>query len=158
MACICIRPAFPVYYNWKPIPWNGERSIAFVYQAFYIVHVLSALALIFYILLPFLAGGAANRSTAVGLNRMNRIGQYVLVLAFLTGGYMVSKAEYSTFWIVLAIVLVLVMFAMTGMASKPFKRLIAGESDGAALRKLRTYTLIAGISYVLLLGMMLGPK
>lgn len=124
----------------------------------YIIHVLCALALIFYILLPFLAGGAANRSTAIALSRGNRIGQYVLVLAFLTGGYMVSKADYSVLWMVLAVVFVLVMFAMTGMASKPFKRLIAGETGGDAMRKLRTFTLISGISYVLLLAMMLGPK
>jgi hypothetical protein len=125
----------------------------------YVTHVLSALALIFYILLPFLAGGAANRSTAVALHRANRIGQYVLVLSFLTGGYMVSKADYSVFWMVLAVVLVLVMFAMTGMSGKPFKKLIAGDNpNGATLKKLRMFTLIGGLSYVLLLGMMLGPK
>ena len=129
-----------------------------MYQTMYVIHVLSALALIFYILLPFLVGGAANRSTAITLSRGNRIGQYVLVLAFLSGGYMVSKAEYSVLWMVLAVVLILVMFAMTGMASKPFKKLIAGETGGAALRKLRTFTLISGVSYVLLMAMMLGPK
>ncbi|PYI56995.1 hypothetical protein [Paenibacillus flagellatus] len=129
-----------------------------MYQAMYIVHVLSALALIFYILLPFLAGGATNPSTAKALHRANRIGQYVLVLAFLSGGYMVSKAEYSVLWMVLAVVFILVMFAMTGMAGKPLKQLIAGDSSGTALRKLRIFTLIAGVSYVLLLAMMLGPK
>jgi hypothetical protein len=71
---------------------------------------------------------------------------------------MVSKAEYSVLWMVLAVVLILVMFAMTGMASKPFKKLIAGETGGAALRKLRTFTLISGVSYALLMAMMLGPK
>jgi hypothetical protein len=127
-----------------------------MYQAFYVIHVLSALALIYYILLPFLVGGAANKSTAVALHRGNRIGQYVLLLAFLSGGYMVSKADYSVWWMVSAVVLVLIMFAMTGMATKPFKQLIAGDTSG--LRKLRTFTLIAGISYVLILGMMFGPK
>ncbi|GAA3401631.1 hypothetical protein ACFFNY_13545 [Paenibacillus hodogayensis] len=129
-----------------------------MYQAMYIIHVLSALALIFYILLPFLAGGAANPSTARALSRGNRIGQYVLILAFLSGGYMVGKAQYSVWWMVLAVVLILVMFAMTGMASKPFKKLIAGDTASGALRKVRMFTLISGISYVLLLGMMLGPK
>lgn len=129
-----------------------------MHQAMYVVHVICALALIFYILLPFLAGGAVNRSTAAALHRGNRIGQYVLILAFLSGGYMVSKAEYSVWWMVLAIVLVLVMFAMTGMSSKPFKKLIAGDSTAAAVRKLRTFTLINGVSYVLLMAMMLGPK
>ncbi|MEF3303805.1 hypothetical protein [Paenibacillus sp. GYB003] len=129
-----------------------------MYQAMYIIHVLSALALIFYILLPFLVGGATNRTTAIALSRGNRIGQYVLILAFLSGGYMVSKAEYSVWWMVLAVVLILVMFAMTGMASKPFKALIGGDTAGGALRKLRMFTLIGGVSYVLLLGMMLGPK
>lgn len=126
-------------------------------QAMYVIHVLSALLLLFYILLPFLAGGATNRSTAVALHRGNRIGQYVLVLAFLSGGYMVSKAEYPVWWMAAAIVLVFLMFAMTGMAAKPFKRLIAGE-NGGALRKLRTFTLISGLSYVLLMVLMLGPK
>lgn len=129
-----------------------------MYQAMYVIHVLSALALIFYILLPFLAGGAANRSTAVALSRGNRIGQYVLILAFLSGGYMVSKADYPVWWMVAAVVLVLVMFAMTGMSGKPFKLLIAGDTAGGALRKLRIFTLVAGVSYVLLLGLMLGPK
>lgn len=127
-------------------------------QVMYTVHVLSALALIFYILLPFLAGGAVNKQTAVSLYRANRVGQYVLIIAFLSGGYMISKATYSTHWIITAIVLILVMFAMTGMASKPFKQMIAGDSTGKALRKLRTFTLIAGGSYVLLLVLMFGPK
>lgn len=130
-----------------------------MYQAMYVTHVLSALALIFYILLPFLAGGAVNRSTAIALSRGNRIGQYVLVLAFLSGGYMVSKAEYPIWWMVLSVVFVLAMFATTGMASKPFKKLIAGDNaNGASLRKLRIFTLISAISYVVLLAMMLGPK
>lgn len=129
-----------------------------MYQVMYVIHVLSALALIFYILLPFLAGGAANRSTAIALSRSNRIGQYVLILAFLSGGYMVGKGGYPIWWMVAAVVLVLVMFAMTGMASKPFKKLIAGDTAGGSLRKLRIFTLVAGVSYVLLLGLMLGPK
>jgi hypothetical protein len=44
------------------------------------------------------------------------------------------------------------------MSSKPFKKLIAGDSTAAAVRKLRTFTLINGVSYVLLMAMMLGPK
>src|SRR5690606_21530382 len=92
------------------------RRKKLLYQVMYTVHIVAALALLFYIMLPFLAGGARNKATAVSLHRANRIGQYVLVLAFLSGGYMVGKADYPVWWMVVSIVLVLVMFAMTGMS------------------------------------------
>lgn len=133
-----------------------KEAKSVVYQTMYIIHVLSALALLYYVILPFLVGGATNRATAVALNRGNRVGQYILVLAFLSGGYMVSKSGHSPVWMIIAVVLVLVMFATTGMASKPFKQLVAGTGVAESVRKLRIFTIIAGASYVLLMLMMFG--
>jgi hypothetical protein len=125
-----------------------------MFYAMYVIHILCSVYLIFYFLLPFMAGGAANRQTAKGLHLMNRIGQYILVLELISGGYMVMKGDYHLAWVISALLLILIMFAMTGMSSKPFKQLLAGEPSEQPIRKIRIYSLIAGVAYLILMTMM----
>lgn len=129
-----------------------------MYDAFKWIHVISAILLIFYVVLPFLAGGAAKPDTAAGLHRLNRIGQYILIVAFLTGGYMVSRAGMSTTWMVAAVVIILVMFAMAGMIGGPLRRLKAGNSGTAeSVRKLRTFSIVAAVAFIMLVVLMYNP-
>lgn len=100
------------------------------------VHVLSAVLLGFYLFVPWLLLRLGKQSAAVQegtvrtVSLLNRIGQYVLVLAFLSGGYLVSKYNSSGVWMILAIVLILVMFALSGIMSKPLKRIGEAVANG----------------------------
>ncbi|WP_127582832.1 hypothetical protein [Paenibacillus koleovorans] len=129
-----------------------------MYDTFKWIHVISAIALLFYVIVPFLSGSAATPTTAAGLHRLNRIGQYILILAFLTGGYMVSRAGLSGTWMAAAIVLILVMFAMAGMMGGPLKRLKSGSSGTSDhVRKLRTFSLVCAIAFIMLIVLMYNP-
>jgi uncharacterized membrane protein len=129
-----------------------------MYNAMKWAHVISAIALLLYLVLPFISGSAARPNGASRLHGLNRIGQYLLIVAFLTGGYMVSKAGMSGAWMAVAIVLILVMFAMAGMMGGPLKRLKAGNSGTAeSVKKLRTFSIIAAGAFVLILVLMYNP-
>ncbi|MDF2668872.1 MAG: hypothetical protein K0R67_1178 [Paenibacillus sp.] len=129
-----------------------------MYEAIKWAHIISAFAMFFYLVFPFVSGSAARPESASRLHGLNRIGQYLLIVGFLTGGYMVSKAGMSGAWMAAAIVLILVMFAMAGMMGGPLKRLKAGNSGTAeSLKKLRTFSFIAAGAYVLLFVLMYNP-
>ena len=129
-----------------------------MYQVMFVIHVVSAILLLSYLAFPFLAGRAGSRSMAAGLHTMNRIGQYVLVFALLSGVYMVSRAEYSVPWQIVAVLLVLALFAVTGMMGRPLKRLREGDADAAAMRKVRAFGSVAAVCYILLIVIMYNPN
>ncbi|GEM_PF-1997336 len=137
-----------------------------MYQASYFIHLISAIVTLFYLALPFLVTSSlrsdGNRNGTFGmLTTGNRIGQYVLILVFLSGGYMSSKAGVSIPWTIAATVLVLVMFAMTGMMSKPLKSVRNGSLDTSALgqagAKLRRFGWINAVALIALVVLMLNP-
>ncbi|GIQ69848.1 hypothetical protein DUZ99_07300 [Xylanibacillus composti] len=137
-----------------------------MYQASYFIHVLSAIVTLFYLLLPFLITSGlraeGNRNKTFGfLVTGNRIGQYVLILVFLSGGYMSSKAGVSIAWTIVATVLILAMFAMTGIMSKPLKSIRSGLLDaqalGQAAGKARKLGWINALVLVVLVVLMLNP-
>lgn len=126
------------------------------------LHVISAVALGYYLLFPFLASrvaradGGKAAGYAGGLAFFNRIGQYVLIIAFLSGGYLVSKYDYTTLWLVLTIAFVIIMFAMTGMMSRPLKSIASGDGAKAADhgRKVKLFSAINAISFLAILILM----
>ncbi|MFD2613472.1 hypothetical protein [Paenibacillus gansuensis] len=87
-------------------------------SVFLFIHLISAVGLGFYLLLPFVSGQANNLPV---LRSMNRIGTYLLIVQFLTGGYLVSKYDLSVAWMVVSIVLLLAIFALTGIMGKKMK-------------------------------------
>lgn len=82
-----------------------------MFQFLLYLHVLSAILMGAYLVMPFLSGKLASLSGSAQygflnvLSGFNRAGQFALILAFLTGGYMVGKGSYSVLWMVLAVVL-----------------------------------------------------
>ena len=133
------------------------------------IHVLSASGLGFYFFFPFLlhAASSLHRSTAEGymkvLFTMNRIGQYVLIVAFLSGGYLVSKSGYSTAWMIVSVVLVVMIGAMSGMMTKPMKRLLPKLKDGQdngdkEFGKLRIFSSLAAASLLAITILMIYPN
>ncbi|KKC47331.1 MULTISPECIES: hypothetical protein [Paenibacillus] len=131
------------------------------------LHVLGAGGVGFYLILPFLVGrasrlaGAGQQGLAEGLIAGNRIAQYFLILQFLTGGYLISQADYTVLWMVLVIVLFLAIAALGGIQTKPLKRIVsqiqAGQSATAEIGKVRMFSFILLVLYIVTLYLMVNP-
>lgn len=131
------------------------------------LHVLSAVLIGFYLFVPIILMRLSKQSIASSegsvrtLALLNRIGQYVLIVAFLTGGYMVSKFDLSVIWMILSVVLILVMFGLSGVMSKPLKRLVEAYGRGEAaedeLRKTVRLSAINAAAFLLILIIMNFP-
>ncbi|PLT46984.1 hypothetical protein B8V81_1208 [Paenibacillus pasadenensis] len=136
-------------------------------QIMVFLHVLGAGGLGFYLILPFLVGrasrlaGAGQQGLAEGLVTGNRIAQYFLILQFLTGGYLISKADYTVAWMILSIVLFLAIAALGGIQTKPLKGIVsqiqAGQSATANIAKVRMFSFILLALYVVILYFMVNP-
>jgi len=131
-----------------------------MHQFIVFLHVLGSISVGFYLLLPFLASRLAGlRSEALagytrGMYVMNRVGQWLLIVQFLTGGYLISDANVSTAWIIAVIVLFVILGAMSGMIGGPLRRIMkAGEEGSAAaakdVSKARTFSAIAAVMVLL---------
>ncbi|OAB43879.1 hypothetical protein [Paenibacillus antarcticus] len=91
------------------------------------VHILGALSVGFYLLLPFIVSKMstlslpAQEGTAVAIRSFNIFAQVGLLIQFITGGYMMSQGDYSVAWMVITCILIVALFAVSGMMSKPLK-------------------------------------
>jgi uncharacterized membrane protein len=131
------------------------------------LHWLGAVGMGFYLLFPLFAmrlNGQSDPEKAgyvAILRQGNRIGQILLVVQFLTGGYMVSKAGLSVAWMIAAIVLFILIGAFSGMMGGPLRRLQQnlrdGQTAGDDAGKLRTFSLLLFICYILILILMYRP-
>lgn len=129
------------------------------------LHVLGAVSVGFYLLLPVVASKLAGMNPqaqvgfAKGIYGLNRVGQWLLVVQFLTGGYLISKSGVSVPWMIVSIVLFIIMGAMAGMMGGPLKRIIehGGEGKAAAAKdaaKLSRFSGIAALMLVVLVILM----
>lgn len=131
------------------------------------LHLLGAIAAGYYLLMPFMAARMDRFSVTVqvgylrGLFMFNRVGQYILVAQFLTGGYLISQAPYSVVWIVLVIVIFVLAAALAGMMSRPMKQLREhlenGRKDRNLLNRIRIYSAVIAVAILLLIGLMAFP-
>ncbi|WP_424768084.1 hypothetical protein [Paenibacillus sp. sgz302251] len=131
------------------------------------LHVLGAVGMGFYVVLPFMVGrasklaGVGQGGLAEGLLSANRIAQYFLVLQLLTGGYMISKQDYSIAWMIIVIVLFLAIAALGGIISKPLKLVVAsiaeGKSATAHINKARVMSMIILVIYIVIIYFMKFP-
>ncbi|KIL40757.1 hypothetical protein SD70_11550 [Gordoniibacillus kamchatkensis] len=122
------------------------------------LHIVGALAMGFYFLLPFLVSragkmsGAAQAGYAAVLRSANRIAQFVLLFEFLTGGYLVSKYSYSPLWLILVLVFVVALGAVTGILGVRLKKLgEAAEANGTVTPHQSSSLALSWISAVFLL-------
>ncbi|MFS1511821.1 hypothetical protein VQL36_05200 [Chengkuizengella sp. SCS-71B] len=125
------------------------------------LHTTVGLLLIAYILLPFLILTLKNGNEGIAKVSVfiNRIGMYILIIAFLTGGYLISQFEgYSIAWMIVVVLLLLVMFAMTGMMSKPLKRARDGSAIDADHKKAKMFSFINAIAVLVILVLMYNPS
>jgi hypothetical protein len=109
------------------------------------LHIVGAVMLGFYFLMPLLVAGAgrlsgsAEAGYAAVLRKVNRIAQFGLLFEFLTGGYLMSKYSYTTLWLILVLVFIVALGAVSGIMGSKLKKLgeaaEAGGSGAAAQRQ-----------------------
>ncbi|MEB3100529.1 hypothetical protein [Ferviditalea candida] len=136
-------------------------------QFLLLLHVLGAIGMGIYLVLPFLfarsAGmeAQARQGLVEGVYAAHRIGQFLLIAQFLTGGYLISQAKYSVMWMALAIVLFLAVSAVTGIAGSRMKRFIqsmkAGKDGAAQFASAKTLSSIAAIILLVTIIVMVYP-
>ncbi|MCM3630042.1 hypothetical protein M3194_22165 [Paenibacillus glycanilyticus] len=136
-------------------------------DVFFFLHLLGAVGMGFYIVLPIMIGkatklaGLGQGGLADGLVSANRIVQYALIIQLLTGGYMMSQADYSVAWMIIITVLFLAIAAISGIMSKPLKRIVSSIQDGQSatghIAKARIFSLIVLILYVVVIYFMAFP-
>ncbi|WP_379139082.1 hypothetical protein [Paenibacillus sp. sgz500958] len=130
----------------------------------FFLHMIGTLSLGFYLVLPFIVGGVgklsapAREGTLNAIGGFNRFAQYGLVIQLLTGGYMMSKGEYSVAWMSIVVVLLLAMFAFGGIMSKPLRLASVGIRENrdvsAELGKLRTFSALLTVALLLMVFFM----
>lgn len=141
-----------------------------MYPVMIFLHVVSALLLGAYVMFPFLVGraatlsGAAQESFVGVIASINRIGQFSLIVTFLTGGAMVSQVDPmpSVLWMISSIVLLLIVGAITGMIGGRIKKLIAnskaGKSTASDASKIKTFSWIAAVAVIVAVLIMTNPQ
>lgn len=138
-----------------------------MYKIFLFLHVLGAIGLGYYLILPLLLrnitkiSGQALDSYLSGLLGTSRIAQYLLVIQLLTGGYLMSKNDYSIAWIISSIGFFLVAAAISGIMNKSIKTTIkdiqAGGSGEAQLSSIRLFSIIVSLSMIIVIYFMVYP-
>jgi len=132
---------------------------------FYLVHLLGAIVMGYYLLLPFMAGklaalaGEARKGFASSVRAFNTFAQIVLLVQLLTGGYLMSLGDYSTLWMVATVVLILLIGAFSGMLGKPLKRVLqAADADGSDVKRIRLFSALTAVSFLLIVIIMFEPS
>lgn len=138
-----------------------------MFDVFFLLHMFGTAALGFYLILPFIVGGTQKLSLgaqegAINTIRVaNRIAQYGLVVQLITGGYMMSKGDYSVAWMIIVTVILLAMFAIGGIMGKPLKNALAGIREKREVKaetaKLRTFSLLLALLLIVMIYFMVYP-
>jgi hypothetical protein len=129
-----------------------------VFQFIVLLHVLGAVGMGFYLVLPFLAGrlavagGGSGSAMAQGLKKANRIGQTLLIVQFLTGGYLMSQMEFQLGWTIAVIILMVAIGAFSGIIGKPLSSLGSGAGDATKLAgKVKTFSWLLFIAMIVMI-------
>lgn len=131
-----------------------------MFQVMLFLHIIGALALGFYLVLPFVFGAigklslAAQEGTLSAVKSLNRFAQFGLVIQLLTGGYLVGQGGYSVPWMIVVVLLFLAIGALGGVMAKPLKLAIGSIRENknitAEAGKLRTLSVLLSVSVILI--------
>ncbi|MFD0673447.1 hypothetical protein [Cohnella sp. GCM10027633] len=141
-----------------------------MYKVMIFLHVVGAVGMGIYAILPFIVGkfkqlsGAAQEGFASGLVSAGRFGQYALVLQLITGGYLLTNGEagdYAVSWIVTVSVLFLAIGALTGIAQGPLKRIVtasaSAQNASGSISKVQSFSAIIFVLFLFVLWFMKNP-
>ncbi|MDG0808702.1 DUF2269 family protein [Cohnella rhizosphaerae] len=135
-----------------------------MYDVMIFLHVVGAVGMGIYAILPFLARRFRQLSTpaqeglASGLVTAGRIGQYALVLQLLTGGYLISQSDYKVSWMVTVIVLFVVLGALSGIVQAPLKRIAgaaaSGQDASGNVSRVQTLSIVILVVFLVVIWLM----
>jgi hypothetical protein len=132
------------------------------------LHVFSAVSLGSFVILPFLIrrllfiSDTERIGFITALISFTRVGHYALIILLLTGvGLIVSSTNKpSIFWVVTALVLLLIISATIGMLSGKLKKLIGSELRGDSIakqvRRITIYSWLTAVSIIVAIIVMTG--
>ncbi|WP_458126156.1 hypothetical protein [Paenibacillus sp. Z3-2] len=134
----------------------------------YLLHIVGALAMGFYLILPFVVGkirtlnAAAQEGAFASLRSLNKIAQYGLVIQLLTGGYLMTKGEYSHLWMAVVVVLLLAIAAIGGIMGKPLRLAAEGVKNkrdvGAEQSKIRMFSTLLAVFLLIMVYLMVNNQ
>jgi MFS family permease len=138
-----------------------------MYTFMLFLHVVGAVGMGVYAIMPFVAAlfnkisGPAQAGLAGGLYIGGRIGQFSLIIQLLTGGYIMSKADYAMSWIIVMLVVFIAIGAFTGIVQRPLKEIRKASDEGrdasGAIRKVQSMSVIILILFLGILWLMQAP-
>lgn len=138
-----------------------------MFTAFHFLHILGAIVAGFYILMPLFVSKVNRLTPALregylrNLIQWSRIGQYVLIAQFITGGYLISQKPYSVLWIVLVIVIFLIVGGLAGMMGRPLRKyrdaLMNQDGKLEFPSKITLYSVLITIGFIALVVLMYSP-
>ena len=136
-----------------------------VYQFIVLLHLIGSLWMGFYLILPFVATRIAGASSgaragyAGSMMLANRWGQFMLIVQFLTGGYLVGIAKFGMLWVSVVILLLILMGATTGIMAKPLKRLQQeNQSKDGVQEQIKKVQLFSWLTFALFIVMVVLMK
>ena len=133
------------------------------------IHLLGAVGMGFYLLLPFIGGKLSGVALAqqAGIVRIfynaNKIAQYLVLVQFLTGGYLMSLNKgLSHTWMAVAVVLLIAIGAIGGIMGVNLKRMLqaleAGNSSNVNAVKVKTFSWVLFVLMIAMLLIMNQPE
>ncbi|MGA8944267.1 MAG: hypothetical protein WB502_16360 [Thermoactinomyces sp.] len=125
------------------------------------LHVLGAIGMGFYLLLPFFMQKKYLQKKPILeiLYWMNFITQWILLIQLFTGGFMYFKGNYPLLWAVLVAITYLAIGAFGGMFGY-YARKYPDSSDTASrtwLAKIRLHAILTAISMFIIIILMMYP-
>ncbi|CAM2968954.1 hypothetical protein PASE110613_09925 [Paenibacillus sediminis] len=133
-------------------------------QVLMFLHILGALSMGFYIVLPFIIGKlgsmslAAQEGAIATVSQLNRIAQFGLVVQLLTGGYLMTQGTYSVPWMIVVTLLFLAISAIGGIMGKPLRNILKGiqekKEEPSETGKIRTLSALLTICFVVIVFFM----
>lgn len=131
-----------------------------MYQVMLFLHIVGALALGFYLVLPFVLGRigklsqAAQEGTISAVVSLNRYAQIGLIIQLLTGGYLIGQGNYSVAWMIVIVILFLAIGAFSGIMAKPLRlaleQIRKNQAVSAEEGKLRTLSALLSVTVMLI--------
>lgn len=129
------------------------------------LHLLGSIGMGFYLLFPFLLmkkDDDGGRAKIFGHYYIaNRAGQVLLIVQFLTGGYMLSMGNYSTGWIIVVILVFLIIGGLTAIMGKRLKAaqadLESGNANQAVKGEIQLFSWLVGLCFLVIVILMGFP-
>ncbi|MEF2968391.1 hypothetical protein V3851_21380 [Paenibacillus sp. M1] len=131
-----------------------------MYGVMLFLHIVGALSLGFYLILPIVfakvakLSPAAQEGTVSAVKTLNTYAQIGLAVQLLTGGYLMTQGEYSIPWMIIVVVLLLAIGAFSGIIGKPLRQMLESirSNSGAAQAagKLRTFSTLLCVCVLLI--------